>query len=522
MRLKRPSASRLSALGLVMMGALLQQAAAQEAPPVACTAAQYRDSATNSCVDYTSPQAKAAANRDAILDSGNTAWMLMSSALVMIMTPGVAFFYSGLAGEHMASNTIMMSFVSMALVSIQFFAFGYSTGFSESLFAWAGYNDVGGAVGGVYGSSIPSVLFALFQTQFAMITPALLSGGVVGRMKFGTFVLFTILWTSCVYDPLARWMWSFHLDGAFSLQPLGWEAQRGSLDFAGGTVIHISSGFGALVAAIVVGKRYNHDTPVKPHNVPLVMIGATLLWFGWFGFNAGSSGAADGIAAVAAINTHLSACAGFLTWIAMDRIFYHKVDPCGAASGAVAGLVAITPGCGYVFPWASLIFGVVGTITAFACVHLKNVLRYDDTLDAFAIHGCAGFMGGMLTGLFATQNVNPNIPNGAFYGHPMLLVHQLVAQVVAATYSAAVTLVILYVLKYTVGLRVSESNEIEGLDLSYHGGNAYGGPAGKSVGVDPPTAESSSTVLPTQTQQAVAANAISAAAAVDLIIATET
>ncbi|DAZ96133.1 TPA: hypothetical protein N0F65_008712 [Lagenidium giganteum] len=268
-------------------------------------------------------------------------------------------------------------------------------------------------------------------------------------------------------------MWSSYLNSDYELGPYGWEAKMGSLDFAGGTVIHISSGFGALVAAIVVGKRYNHVEPVRPHNVPLVMIGATLLWFGWFGFNAGSSGAADGIAAIAGINTHLAACAGFLTWITMEWFIHEKIDPCGAASGAVAGLVAITPGCGYVYPWASLIFGVVGAITAFACVHLKNVLRYDDTLDAFAIHGCAGFVGGILTGLFATADINPNIKGGAFYGHPSLLWHQLVSQVVSASYSAVVTFLLLMALKYTVGLRVDEHQEISGMDISYHGGTAY-------------------------------------------------
>ncbi|DAZ99249.1 TPA: hypothetical protein N0F65_008116, partial [Lagenidium giganteum] len=377
-----------------------------------CTSVQYYDIVTKACVNYSSPQAKAAADLDARVDTGNTAWILTSSALVMVMTPGVAFFYAGLAGDSMASNTIMMAFVSMAVVSIQFFAFGYSVCFSEGLFQWTAFNAIGSAVSGVYGSKIPAMLHALYQTQFAMITPALRSGGIVGRMKFGTFILFTILWSSIVYTPLARWMWSSYLNSDYELGPYGWEAKMGSLDFAGGTVIHISSGFGALVAAIVVGKRYNHGESVRPHNVPLVMIGATLLWFGWFGFNAGSSGAADGIAAIAAINTHLAGCAGFLTWIAMERFIHQKIDPCGAASGAMAGLVAITPGCGYVYPWASLIFGVVGAITAFACVHLKNL--------------------------------------------------------VSASYSVVVTSLILMALKYT-------HREISGMDVCYHGGNAYGG-----------------------------------------------
>lgn len=448
--------------------------AAQTAEVPECTAAQYLDKDANVCVDFPRPGAKASKDLSVEINSGNTAWLLASSALVMIMTPGVAFFYAGLAGEEMAANTIMMSFVSIAMVSIQFFVFGYSVSFgSDGLFQWAGYNDVTGVPSGTYGGQIPHALFAFFQTQFAMITPALLSGGIVGRMKFGSFILFVLLWTSIVYDPLARWMWSLKLDSEYAITALGWEGKMGSLDFAGGTVIHVSSGFGALVAAIVVGKRYNHGEDVKPHNVPLVMIGATLLWFGWFGFNAGSSGAADGIAAIAAINTHLAASAGFLTWIAMDFLLNGSVDPSGAASGAVAGLVSITPGCGYVLPWASVIFGVVGAVVAFACVRLKNWLRYDDTLDSFAIHGCAGFVGGLLTGLFATSEVNPSIKGGAFYGNTEQFWHQLVSQCVAAAYSSVVTFIILMALKYTIGIRVSEEKEVNGVDISYHGGAAY-------------------------------------------------
>jgi Amt family ammonium transporter len=425
------------------------------------------------------------------------------------MTPGVAFFYAGLAGEDMASNTMMMSFVSMALVSIQFFAFGYSACFSsDGIFAWAGYNNVGAVASGTYGGGIPHILFAFFQTQFAMITPALISGGIVGRMKFGTYLLFILLWTSLVYDPLARWMWSLKLDDNWEITAMGWEGKMGALDFAGGTVIHVSSGFGALVAAVVVGKRYNHGEPTKPHNVPLVMIGATLLWFGWFGFNAGSQGAADGIAAIAAINTHLAPCAGFLTWSALEFAVHKKFDPCGAISGAVAGLVAITPGCAYVYPWAAVIFGILGALTGFGAVHLKNHLRYDDTLDSFAIHGCAGVMGGLLTGLFATSDVNPNIEGGAFYGNGMQFVHQLVSQCVAAAYSFVVTIIILFVLKLTIGLRVDEDKEVNGIDVSYHGGLAYdysaqdhAGPVVKAA--NPPSGDFASMMTPSITQESV-------------------
>ncbi|KAL7690211.1 putative ammonium transporter, ammonium/urea transporter [Plasmopara halstedii] len=439
-----------------------------------CLPSQYTDKSTGDCINYKDRGEKAETDYDQVVNSGNTAWMLMASAMVMIMTPGVAFFYAGLAGEKMASNTIMMSFVSMALVSIQFWAFGYSVSFgSNGLFDWTAYNNVGKTPSGTYGTEIPHILFALFQTQFAMISPALLSGGIVGRMKYGTFLLFIFLWTSLVYDPLAHWMWSLKLDDSWAITNMGWEGKMGSIDFAGGTVIHISSGFGALAAALMVGKRYNHNEAVKPHNIPLVMIGVTLLWFGWFGFNAGSQGAADGIAAIAAVNTHLSSSAGFLTWVGLEFVFFRKIDPCGVATGAVAGLVAITPACGYVYPWAAVIFGVVGAATGFAAILMKKHLRYDDTLDSFAIHGCVGVMGGLMTGLFATSDVNPNIKNGAFYGNGELFLHQLVSQIVAAAYSFVVTIILLFLLKITVGLRVDGDKEVNGIDISYHGGLAY-------------------------------------------------
>ncbi|KAG2515075.1 hypothetical protein JM18_007719, partial [Phytophthora kernoviae] len=441
---------------------------------VSCLDSQYLDETTGDCVNYKNQGMKASADYGQAIDSGNTAWMLMSSALVMLMTPGVAFFYAGLAGEDMASNTMMMSFVSMALVTVQFWVFGYSAAFgSHGVFGWAGYSNVGETPSGTYGTGIPHILYAFFETQFAAVTPAELSGGIVGRMKFGTFLLFVLLWTSIVYDPLVYWIWSMKIDDTWKAASLGWEGKMGALDFGGGTVIHVSAGFGALAAALMVGKRFNHGDPIKPHNVPLVLLGCTFLWFGWFGFNGGSAAAADGIAALAAINTHLSASAGFLTWVLLEYAIHRKIDPCGAACGAVAGMVTITPGSGYVYPWASLIFGIVGAIVGFGAVQVKNRLRYDDTLDVFAIHGCCGFVGGLLTGLFATSDVNPNIIGGAFYGHGMQFVYQLVAQCVAASYAFFVTMAILVALKYTVGLRVSEDKEINGLDISYHGGLAY-------------------------------------------------
>ncbi|TDH70554.1 hypothetical protein CCR75_001170 [Bremia lactucae] len=472
--LNRPSvASIVIAIIILYSSTVFAQDTSDDA--ILCDIDQYYDPSTNECIDYVSRGQKAAHAYDTPLNAGDTAWMLMSSALVMLMTPGVAFFYAGMAGEQNASNTMMMSFMSMAIVSIQFFAFGYSVCFSsDGLFAWAGFHHVGALASGTYGGKTPHLLFAFFQTQFAMITPALISGGIVGRMKFGSYVVFILLWTSMVYDPLARWMWSHELNENWEITNMGWEGKMGALDFAQGTIVHVSSGFGALVAAIVVGKRYNHGESVKPHNVPLVMIGATLLWFGWFGFNAGSQGAADGIAAIAAINTHLAACAGFLTWSILEFAFHQTFDPCGTIGGAMAGLAAITPGCAYVYPWAAVLFGIIGAATGFGAVHLKNLLRYDDTLDSFGIHGCSGFMGGLLTGFFATSEINPNIKGGAFYGHGEQFLHQLTSQCIAAGYSAVMTFIILMVLKYTLGLRVSDEKEVNGMDISYHGGQAYG------------------------------------------------
>ncbi|KAE9232976.1 hypothetical protein PF004_g9775 [Phytophthora fragariae] len=376
----------LAASALVLVSIAAAQSGSNSG--VKCLDSQYLDSVVGKCVNYKNQGEKAETDYGQAVDSGNTAWMLVSSALVMVMTPGVAFFYAGLAGEEMASNTIMMSFTPS----------------------------------GTYGTEIPHLLFAFFQTQFAMITPALLSGGIVGRMKYNSFLIFILLWTTLVYDPLAHWMWSLKLDESWAITAMGWEGKMGSLDFAGGTVIHISSGFGALAAALM--------------------------------------GAADGIAATAAINTHLASCAGFLTWVGLEFGMYRKFDPCGAASGAVAGLVCITPACGYVYPWASVIFGVVGALTGFAAVQMKNHLRYDDTLDSFGIHGCGGFVGGLMTGLFATSDVNSNIKGGAFYGNGEQFVHQLVSQCVAAGCSFVVTMIILYLLKITIGLRVDENMEI--------------------------------------------------------------
>ncbi|KUF95986.1 Radial spoke head protein 9 [Phytophthora nicotianae] len=400
--------TRLALFTLLSLLAASVAAQSGSGSTVTCLTSQYLDTDTNECMNYENQGVKASTDYDTAIDSGNTAWMLASSALVMIMTPGVAFFYAGLAGEDMASNTMMMSFVSMAMVSIQFWAFGYSAAFSShGIFGWAGYNNVREVPSGTYGTGIPHIL-----------------------------------------------------------------------------------GFGALAAALVVGKRYNHGEPVKPHNVPLVMIGATLLWFGWFGFNAGSSGAADGIAATAAINTHLAASAGFLTWWCRSWLGFDH------------------PSLWLRVPLASVIFGVVGAITGFGAVHMKNHLRYDDTLDSFGIHGCAGVMGGLMTGLFATSEVNPNIEGGAFYGHGMLFVHQLVSQCVAAAYSFVVTMIILYVLKLTIGLRVDEDKEVNGIDVSYHGGLAYdysaqdhNGPTVKAA--NPPSTDFASMMTPSMTQESV-------------------
>jgi Amt family ammonium transporter len=420
------------------------------------------------------------------IDKGDTAWMLTSSALVLLMTaPGLALFYGGLVRQKNALATIMHSFIIMALISIQWVLWGYSLAFGPDKggiiggLEWVGLRGGGGEPFDAYSKTIPHQVFMLFQMMFAIITPALITGAFAERKKFSAFILFTLLWATFVYDPLAHWVWG---DG-------GWLKRLGALDFAGGTVVHISSGISALVCALVLGRRrgYGHQ-PMPPHNLPLSVMGAALLWFGWFGFNAGSALEANALAASAFLATNTAAAAAALGWMFTEWMARGKPTVLGAASGAVAGLVAITPAAGYVGPVASIIIGAVAGFLCYNACNVKARLGYDDSLDVVGVHGVGGTWGALATGLFATKLVNEAGGDGLLYGNPAQLWNQIVA--VAATMALAVvgTLIILKIVDAVVGLRVTEEDEVAGLDLSQHsetaytlGGGAYGETAGGAL-----------------------------------------
>lgn len=450
------------------------------AVPLECAFNEYPYAGENGtvCMAYSSPVEKVTGmlGEQSVLDPGNTAFMLASAALVMIMTPGLALFYAGLAGEESAANTILMSIACMVLVTFQWFFVGYTFSFGPGTpgfgsFEWFSLLPINGKPSGVYGVGIPHILWVIFQCMFAQITPAIISGSVVGRMKFSSFCVFVIIWTTLIYDPLAHWFWSLTLDDTFTYTALGWLGKLGAIDFAGGEVIHISSGFSALAAALVLGKRYNAGEPLKPHNVPLVMMGASFIWFGWFGFNAGSAAAASGLASHAFLCTHLAAASAGVTWMILEKVTGGQPTAAGLASGVVAGLVAITPGCGFVHFYAAFLFGILTAPVCFFMMKLKSRMGIDDTLDAFALHGCGGVVGSLLTGLFATKDINA-VAGGFYYGE-MQFGLQLLGVVISAAYSFFGTLIIMLVLKYTIGVRVSDEKERVGIDVSEHGGKSY-------------------------------------------------
>jgi Amt family ammonium transporter len=405
------------------------------------------------------------------IDKGDTAWLLTSSALVLMMTaPGLALFYGGMVRQKNALATLMQSFIIMAVISIQWVLWGYSLAFGPDHggliggLDWIGLRGVGQEPFETYSKTVPHQAFMLFQMMFAIITPALITGAFAERKKFSAFLLFTVLWATFVYDPLAHWVWG---DG-------GWLKQLGALDFAGGTVVHISSGVSALVCAIVLGRRrgYGHQ-PMQPHNLPLTVIGAALLWVGWFGFNAGSALEASGLAASAFLTTNTAAAAAALGWMFTEWTMRGKPTVLGAASGAVAGLVAITPAAGFVGPVSAIVIGALGGALCYTACNLKSKLGYDDSLDVVGVHGVGGTWGALATGLFATTSVNAAGGDGLFFGNPGQLWTQVVA--VAATFALAIvgTWVILKVVDALVGLRVSEEDEVVGLDLSQHSETAY-------------------------------------------------
>ena len=398
------------------------------------------------------------------LDTGDTAWMIVATALVMLMTlPGLAMFYGGMAKRKDTLNTIAMSFVAYCIASVLWIIYGYTLAFNT---------DIGGIIGspsklflnGVEVKSlqgtIPEFIFVAFQLTFAAITVALVSGSYIERMKFSAWVLFAILWMSLVYVPIAHWVWG----GGFLMK-------LGALDFAGGTVVHINAGIAGLVGALILGKR--NEATLVPSNLPLVVIGAGLLWFGWFGFNAGSALGANGLASAAFINTNTATAMAALSWMFTEWIYSKKPTLLGLASGAVAGLVAITPAAGFVDIKGSLIIGLLaGIIPFFAVAYLKPKLGYDDALDAFGIHGVAGTIGAILTGIFANPAIN-EAGKGLLYGNPSQLFIQLIAVGVTIVYVAIATAVILFIIKALVGLRVEPDNEVSGLDERQHGEKAY-------------------------------------------------
>ncbi len=417
------------------------------------------------------------------IDKGDTAWMLTSTALVLLMTaPGLALFYAGMVRQKNALATLMHSFIIAAVISVQWVLWGYSLAFGPDRggliggLDWLGLRGVGGEPYEAYAKTIPHTVFMLFQMMFAIITPALITGAFAERKKFSALLLFTVLWATLVYDPLAHWVWG---DG-------GWLRRLGALDFAGGTVVHISSGVSALVCALVIGRRrgYGHQ-PMPPHNLPLTVVGAGLLWFGWFGFNAGSALEAGALAASAFLATNTGAAAAALAWMLTEWATRGKPTVLGAASGAVAGLVAITPASGFVGPMASLVIGALAGVFCYSACNLKSRLGYDDSLDVVGVHGVGGTWGALATGLFASRAVNEAGADGLFYGNPGQLWAQVVAVLATYVLAAVMTAVILKVVDALVGLRVSEEDEVAGLDLSQHSETAYslgGGSYGEFAG----------------------------------------
>ena len=403
------------------------------------------------------------------IDTGDTAWMLFSTGLVMLMTVGLALFYGGMARRKNVLGTIMHSFILLCLVSVIWVLWGYTIAFGPDKggiigsLEWFGLTGVGQEPGR-YASTIPHLGFMIFQGMFAVITPALIAGAFAERIKFSAFLMFTILWVTFVYSPLAHWVWGG-----------GWIGSvLGALDFAGGTVVHISSGVAALTSAYVIGSRKGHGIqPMPPHNRTLTVTGAALLWFGWFGFNAGSALSSGGIATSALVNTNTSASAATLSWILIEWMHRGKPTLIGAVSGSIAGLVAITPASGYVSPISSILIGTVAAAFCYAAVMLKPRFGYDDSFDVFAIHAVGGTWGALGTGLFASTAVNPSGLDGLFFGNPPLIGIQAIAIVVTYIYVSMYTFVILKIVDLIIGLRVDEESEAIGLDYTQHKESGY-------------------------------------------------
>lgn len=413
------------------------------------------------------------------IDFGNTAWMIVATALVMLMTiPGLALFYGGLVRQKNVLNILMQCFILTAVITLEWVFVGYSLAFSSSTgvlapfiggFDWAflngiGINDVSPAYISQETARIPHLLFVLFQCMFAVITPALIIGAYAERIKFRGFLIFSVLWATFVYNPVAHWVWSAD----------GWLFKMGALDFAGGTVVHINAGIAALVMTLMIGNRRNYNNhPTAPHNIPLVVIGAALLWFGWFGFNAGSGLAADGLAVSAFLSTHVATATAAFTWALLDWSINKKPTVIGICTGAVGGLVAVTPAAGFVGVSGAIVIGVLVSVICYFMVSVvKHKLGYDDSLDAFGVHGIGGIVGALATGLLATPAIQSSY-SGLFYENPKQLWIQLIATVATIIFSGVMTFILFKIVDKLVGIRATQKEEIAGLDFTQHNEIAY-------------------------------------------------
>ncbi|MBF0472417.1 MAG: ammonium transporter [Nitrospirae bacterium] len=404
-----------------------------------------------------------------VINQGDTAWMLISTALVMLMTPGLGLFYGGMVRNKNVLGTILHSFIMLCLVSVIWVLWGYTLSFGTDHFGfigglgWVGLNGVGFEPS-TYAPTIPHLLFMMYQGMFAAITPALITGAFAERMKFSTMLIFSTIWITVVYAPICHWVWGG-----------GWISQHlSTLDFAGGTVVHINSAMAALAAIIVMGKRHGFGKePMMPHNLPMTILGAALLWFGWFGFNSGSALSSGGLAALAFVTTNTASAAAALGWMVVEWSHRGKPTALGAVSGAVAGLVAITPAAGFVSPMSAIIIGFAAGGLCYTAVSLKSKTGLDDSLDVIGVHGVGGTWGAIATGLFATKLLNSAGHDGFFYGNPHLVIDQLIAILATYCYVFIVSFIILKVLDGIMGLRITEEEEYTGLDLAMHGENAY-------------------------------------------------
>ncbi len=418
-----------------------------------------------------------------VLNSGDTSWVLASTALVLLMTPGLAFFYGGMVRAKSVLNMMMMSMITISIVSVLWVIYGFELAFGYGADSpWYGnlsFSGLGGVVndftnnGGVY--PVPVLVFAAFQLMFAIITPALISGAIADRTKFTAWAIFVAIWSTIVYFPVAHWVFAFGNKVGDVVTGAGYLASKGVQDFAGGTAVHINAGAAGLALAIVLGKRIGwRKESMRPHSLPLVMLGAALLWFGWFGFNAGSALAANGTAALALINTQVAAAAAIFGWLLVEKVRNGHATSLGAASGAVAGLVAITPACAFVAPWAAVVIGLIAGAICALSVGIKYRLGFDDSLDVVAVHLIGGIWGSLSIGLFGASAVNSLGLDGIFYGGGTdLLVKQALGVGVVFAYSFIATLIIGYAIEKSIGFRVSKDSEVEGIDLNEHAETAY-------------------------------------------------